>query len=294
MKWFLGILLFIGLIQSLLSLKDSKIKGSFGYIIKVAYLVAFAIGVYVMISQEDEDTYFNNVTEKMSKRVASIDSISSNQINILNSNIERTQQIIIKIDSVEKRTSKLLDYEIGLLKQYELVNKKLRSQIELEKSQLFERNAIIDLNDTNVYLEYKPDSSSYSIRACLTNIGKRVAKIERGRGVVLLFDSKNKPTGHLAIQGKSKQQDLLDPYSERGASFCYFSHGIFNPLQSIKQSVDFAVIVLDITYSDVLLKNKVNKSYYVLWIPETGVFGGPKDWQVSLTEKWIKENNYFK
>ena len=136
MKWLLGIILLIGLAQSFLELKNNSSQNDDRFsskkILPILFILTFAIGLTIMIVKENESNYLNNLTKDISQKVYKIDSISDEQIKILNSNLRRSQKLAIRIDSIQDNTSELLKNEKALIEQYQIVNSKLRMQIEID------------------------------------------------------------------------------------------------------------------------------------------------------------------
>jgi len=260
------LLLLFGLFQSLLELRKedaTESKWNIRRILSLIYVGGFVIGIIICVIQEQETSKINQLIEGISTSVT-------------------------KIDSVDKRLVEVLGVKDSLITQYERVNAKLSKQAELDMKSLEERSPSIALMDYDI--DWKGnDSTSYSIAACIRNLGKRNALITSGRGYVLFFDKDNKPFFHVDIPGNNNKGILESNEIER-MRLCYNSHGI-NSYQTLKANTSFAVIYLEIHYEDVLLEKKKVDRFYSGWSPKLGRFGGLRDWQTNLAQKWASDNH---
>jgi len=295
MIWLLGVLLLFGLIQSLLGLieDDSNLgtsKSKINRILSVFYICGFIIGIITIIKQEKETSAINRLNERMFSSVSKIDSNSIKQLQRINEALNKTQILISKSDSIDKRTMSILEEKDVLLTQYEKVNKRLSKQLDLE-TKLFEANSPnLDLKDYDISWVSR-DSISYSLRACVRNFGQRVASINEGHGFVLFFDEANKPIASIKIPG-NKTTGLLEANDKENMRLCFFSNSWKAPFDSIKAITNFAIVGLKIDYKDLATNRDTIKHFYRGWRPDFG-FGGLKNWQTELARKWAIEYQIF-
>lgn len=291
MIFLLCILLLFGLIQSLLELEkdnNGKFKWNSKRILSILYICGFVIGVIIVIIQEKESNTASKLIKDISSSVNKINTISNEQLNILSTATTQTQFLINKSDSVDKRMIDVLKIKESLIKQYESVNDRLSTQLELETKQLKERAPSIGLMDYDISLE-GTDSTSYFINACIRNYGKRNAAIMGANGYLICFDKKNEPIYYNEFRGNNIKS-ILEPNDVNGMRTCYRSYDIKN-LKYLKSECDYAVICLKVNYEDIAINKDSIEFYYSGWIPRNGNnFGGLKDWQYGYAKKWALRN----
>lgn len=295
MIWLLGILLFIGFIQSWLSLKKDGLNGysnskkkRISQSLSILYVIGFIAGIANIILQKKEENVLNELTIGIYDSVNEVDIKTSQQINMLNQALKNSQILFSELDSIDSQTKKILEERTELLMEYEELNKSIKKQIIVEREKIIERRPIIDVNSLHANWDYKPDSTSHYVEICAINIGHRVAEINKGKGYILFFNKDNKPIKKLDIVGQEYDANL-EAFENTNVRFCYISHGIYGNIETTKYLTKFAVIVLEISYTDYLTNKKYSREFFLAWSPESG-FGGTKDWQKDLAKKW-KENN---
>lgn len=107
---------------------------------------------------------------------------------------------------------------------------------------------------------------------------------------MVFFGRDNETLFHIDIPGGSASS-LLEPNKINGMKQCYISHGI-KDFQILKAKITFAIIYLEIQYKDILMNKSKTEHFYACWVSKFNEFGGPKDWQIGLAQKWAKE--YYK
>lgn len=253
--------------------------------------MGFIIGFVVIIVQNKASNRFNELIQNMSTSVHNVDSISKEQLRIKNESLEQTKLIISKSDSINRDLMKVLAINESLISQYNVVNKRLAKQIELETRQLKERAPDINLSDNDIHLELNDDSTLYDIKACISNLGKRNALINNCRGYILFINNKNQPIKYVEIRGNSEKY-TLEPIELRNSTQCYYSFAI-SDFNKTKIESGFAVICLRVDYTDVTIDKDSIVFRYCGWDPSVKFFGGFKDWQYGIAKKWARENLNF-
>ncbi|MDO9339324.1 MAG: hypothetical protein Q7T72_02205 [Bacteroidales bacterium] len=293
MIYLLLILLLFGLFQSLLELrKDDTIifKWKISKLLAVIYILCFIIGLIVAIIQDKDTNKVKDIINSISSSVTKINKISSEQFENITKSFKQTQLLIKKSDSANVTMTRVIEANKKLIAQYNEVNAKLSSQLEIERQQLMERAPNIDLSEIDVRLD-TIDSPLYTIEACIRNLGKRNAQIKSGCGYILFFNNNNVPIKYVEIRGNNVKS-ILEPSELRNMKYCYYSFNIteYNKLKTV---TDFAIICLKINYNDIAINKDSLAYYYCGWRPSFNIFGGLKDWQYGLAKNWIKKNIEF-
>lgn len=276
------VLLLLTFIQSVLVLISDK--NTYSKSLSILYFVALIIGIIVLYKDDSEKNIINEYINNTNKKVENLNKLVDSQFILLNNNLHNSNRILNKSDSLNNIIVALSGNQEDIINQYRRINKKLSDEIYLDNMKIQERSAILE-NFTNTVSWDTTNRNTSVLEVCLTNIGLRSGIIIKGKGYVLFFKDK-KIKGRLPIPGYSLEQKI--PPNE---SACYFSHGLKN-YSEIFNSVDYAIIMLEVKYRDYLIpKYNISKSY-TIWIPDQG-FSGPKDWQVNLAKNWEKSNYSF-
>ncbi|MCX6272213.1 MAG: hypothetical protein NTU44_13535 [Bacteroidetes bacterium] len=292
MKYLLILTLLLGLIQSCLELRKDKNKGK-SFIINILsylYIAGFIVGLIVILFNDNETKYINNLIQNISFSVKKINSSSSENLANLNKSMNQTKILINKSDSLDCKMSRVLQFKESLIIQYERVNEQLSKQSELQLKQFKERAPNIGLADYDSKL-VGTDSTSYSLEVCIRNFGKRTALIYGGKGYVICFDKKNKAIQYNEIRGNNNN-DFLEPNEIDQMRLCYSSFG-FTYLKYLQKECDYAVICLKVQYEDIAMKKDSTCIFYSGWLPTSKEFGGLKNWQFNVAKSWINKNSDF-
>ncbi len=276
------VLLILTFIQSVLVLKSDDNKNS--KTLSWLYFFALIIGIIVLCIDDSEKKIVNEYVNKTSKQVDNLNKLVDSQFVVINKNLNNSNEILNKSDSLNNVIIALTTNHENLLNQYKLINKKFKDELYLENIKLQERTAIIE-NDRSKISWDTTSNNTCALKICVNNIGLRNAIIQKGKGYIIFFKN-NQIKGSLPIPGNSLGEKL-----EPKESYCYYSHGIIN-YSEILDSVDYVIIMLEVKYTDILLINKNISKSYTIWMPNQG-FGGPKDWQVNLARNWEKTNFNF-
>lgn len=294
MLYLLVSLLVFGLLQSFFELKKDttkKKKWRIERILSMLYIIGFIIGCVVIIMQDKESTKVNKLISDISFSVTKIDSTSLDQVNKLSKSIEETKLLVKITDSMNKNIVEIIKIRDSLVGQTKKINEKLVEQLKLDNLSLEEKEAKIVLMDYDIKW-LGDDSTSYSVQACLRNLGKRNAIMNGGNGYIVFFDKQNKPFLNIDFPGNNNT-GVLQPNQPQEATLCFYSYSLHN-FQILKSTTSFAVMCLKIKYQDALYKSEKVEYFYSGWTPTSLGFGGLKDWQIGFAKKWESENYKFK
>lgn len=256
------LLLILGLVQSIFELikdDDKNKKWNIKRILSLVYILTFFLGLINLFFQNKESKKFNDLVTDMSSSVNNIDSMIESQLKIFNKSINQSKTLLNKSDSLQKTMLNVMKTNDTLISQYFVINKKLSNQIELDNKQLAERAPIIGIYDFDNSLEGS-DSTSYSIRVCLRNIGKRTALVHSGIGVVLFYNKTNQLIYVLEIPGNTLKSNL-EQNDINQIRYCFLSYGIQN-FNILKKQSTYAVICLKIRHEDVIQNIDTTEYFY--------------------------------
>jgi hypothetical protein len=288
MVYLLILILLFGLIQSILELWKEKSKENKEEIHKwlsIFYIIGFFVSAFALIFQDKENNTVNQLIKKVSTSVNSIDSNSLKQLENINKTISQTKVLISKSDSLNKGIIDVLEIKDSLLTQYDKVNEMLAKQLDFDKEKLKEKKPIITIVDNDIKWEKKDSTTNTSshISMCLTNIGKRAGEIKNGWGNVFFFNKQKIKFFTLKIPGNSQKYSLPPLEEKYNYQYCFISNGVFEP-DLLKRNTSFAVIYLQVSYSDLVTNENSTIDYFKIWVPEME-FGGAKDWQIELAKQ---------
>lgn len=284
------IVLLFGLLQSYLELKKDKkntFKWSIEKVLSVLYILGFISGIILLVLQNKDSNNANRLIGNIFGSVNKIDSVTTSQYENLSKSIQETERLLTMTDSMNNQLKTVLEIKDNLILQTNALNKQLASQLDLERQLLKGDRPHISLLTSNLKWVVK-DSTTKSVVACFSNLGKRNAIITKIAGNIVFFNREKIPFFDFQFAPYSFNT-TLSPISVQWQMSCLISE-----LQNVDQNIhyiDFVALGFLVEYNDPFDNSKYFERFYFGWYPDLERFGKLKDWQIPLFKEWIKNNS---
>lgn len=204
------------------------------------------------IDDEKKDKVINKTNENVGDIKKSNDTIKK----------DIRENIIIRLENLDKRTLDEISRREGLLEEFRKVNETLERTISNEKSKIKQERPLVTISKNVEFSLIQKEPEKYGIRACFINTGAREAALFKTKYFIFETDENQNIIAHLFIDDISLPETI--PASIKANGYPCMRYGFFD-VPKTNPSNKLIFLLVKYTYNDGLTDKRYQEEKLYYW-----------------------------